>query len=72
MNGMHFPLPIENGGGLPQPCNLATSAWHKADISIQKMKNDELMYIVCYTWSLCYSCKANAIQGVFHEIRCST
>lgn len=26
MNGMPFPLLIKSGGGLPQPCNLATFA----------------------------------------------
>lgn len=54
------------------PGHMNACCWHKANISIQKMKNDDLMYIVCYTWWLCYHCKANAIQGVSHEIRCST
>lgn len=27
------------------------------------LKKDNLLYSICYTRSLCYSCKANAIQG---------
>lgn len=29
----------------------------------KNLKKDNLLYSICYTWSLCYSCKANAIQG---------
>ncbi|SQI71492.1 Uncharacterised protein [Salmonella enterica subsp. enterica serovar Infantis] len=29
------------------PGHMNARCWHKANISIQKMKNDDLMYTVC-------------------------
>lgn len=31
-----------------------------------------ILYSICYTMFLCYACKANAIQKMSYEIRCST
>ncbi|ECH9300684.1 hypothetical protein ZB36_03875 [Salmonella enterica subsp. enterica] len=37
--------------------NVFTQPGHEADIIILNIKDDNLMYSVCYTFTLCYSVK---------------